>query len=70
VDDGIPRQRLDPADARLWRVDRPPMSTLDPNLTVATGGYWSASILARVPPCKRSIDTNYWRIRLVTGFRR
>jgi hypothetical protein len=37
VDDDSPRQRLDPADARLQRVHRPPMSTLDPLRQMAIG---------------------------------
>jgi hypothetical protein len=39
VDDGSPRQWLDPADAQQRRVHRPPMSTLDPFLPMTTGSF-------------------------------
>jgi hypothetical protein len=45
VDDGSPRQRLDPADARLWRAHRPPMSTHDPNPSVGNGCFEATSIV-------------------------
>src|SRR5271166_2454635 len=52
VDDGIPLARwLDPIDAGLWGVHRPPMSSLDPTLRVMNGSYtpFQLGLLVRVP---------------------